>query len=112
MPSVPKCESCGIPFVDHAGLQKTCKALQESLAMARPTDLDSYANERTEELLQKLDQLRVSCQLFAECLLSVRKHNTDEWMDYAAGSFNDLCDALGTGDRFQFDGRDRLRRVK
>jgi hypothetical protein len=68
-----------------------------------------------EEIKQLRDQaasLRISLHAFASCLLSVQKNNTDDWMDYAAGVFNDVCDILGTGDRFQYDGRERLRRVK
>lgn len=68
--------------------------------------------DEVEELRDKLAELRITCQAFAQCLLSVRKHNTDEWMDYAAGAFNDLCDVLGDGDRFQYDGRDGLRKMR
>lgn len=68
--------------------------------------------KRLADAESKVTELRIACQAFASCLLSVKKHNTDEWMDYASGAFNDLCDVLGTGDRFQYDGREQLRKVK
>lgn len=86
------CPTCNVPWTDHGGIAVTCAEVQR--------------------LRDEVASLRITAQAFASCLLSVRKQNTDEWMDYAAGVFNDLCDVLKTGDRFQYDGRDGLRKVK
>lgn len=115
----PTCKSCGKPFAEHLGLQGTCERLVQAqldiIELERLLQQERYQVEVYRKSYADADNratsLRITIQAFAMCLLSVRKVNTDEWMDYAAGAFNDLCEVLGDGDRFQFDGRDGLRKV-
>lgn len=36
----PKCRSCGVPFIEHLGLQGTCKALRERDATIAAKDAE------------------------------------------------------------------------
>lgn len=145
------CQSCGVPWEDHLGIQGTCQRhltaqtnVEAYAAAARVIHLHLRAfcdeslpfdemiaeasrkaalcieQERHQaevyrkqyaEAEKRVSDLRVSIQAFASCVLSVRKNNTEEWMDWIAGTVNDVCEMLGTGDRFQFDGRGGLKRV-
>lgn len=46
-PDPPKCKSCGVPYVDHLGIQGTCKQLQD-------------ATKRMDSLREKLRGMAIS----------------------------------------------------
>lgn len=52
-----------------------------------------------------------SLEEFVGCVLSVRVNNTVEWMEGVCSDVNALCERVGDGDRFRFDG-DGIRKVR
>jgi len=55
----PKCESCGIPWTKHLGMEGTCKALQDSLAR------EANYREQIEALLTERNELAANLDALA-----------------------------------------------
>ena len=107
-----RCDNC-----EHLQTALSCIDLVSRIRFALGDDGARMQDELVDycrELRAKVDErdrYREALIHFVGIVLSVRKHNTEEWMDGIAEDVNGVAKTLGDEDRFAFDG-DGLRKIR
>ena len=57
------------------------------------------------ELTEERENYRTTIKEFLSTVLTIKRENQDEWMEYLAERINDVCEAIGEGDRFVYNQR-------
>lgn len=60
---------------------------------------------RVAKLEAKKDRYRETICEFLSTVLTIKRENQPEWMEYLAERINEVCDVIGEDDRFAFDPR-------